>query len=635
MKALYLAFVVMVMSAILAGCKEEDQTLPDLILVQTNIDIPSDGGVVSVSYELKNPIIGGLISANAEVDWIAGYNYETEGEIRFSVEPNTEVEERTAVLAVCYGYEGEMIEKKVNLIQAAATTVLADYILEAKEASADYLGDAFSMNGELNYQLWLSDLPHTEDGVMAGGTYYSLDLFAPALKSVPQLAEGVYTISPISSMEAMTISAGDFTYMRKVNADGTADEFLVKLTEGTLSLKYEGENVLMELDATDADGKKHHVTYNGLVVYNDYSGTDMGYDALEADLDFKTFQMAAAYKSDVDGVMNVTIQLTDMQSDDMGFLIPPGTLLELSVYMPYSEDGSVAEGTYSVSKGCEAGTFYPGGMTPFFMFEGSYATVYGDDGSMVYGMCTDGTLKITGSSDNCTVEIDLITELGYHITTSYTGQLAIAMPGPISTLTDDYTLNLSSAKGLAFYCGDYYGTGGGNWIINLQPSDGITGDGLSADIVCPDLGVESGITTGRYTASESDIVSPGYYLKGYMDDGSLYGTIYMGNIAEGGYAQAYAPAVGGDFDITNNGDGTYDISFSFVDDKGYVWDGTWSGEVEVIENTQVSPLKSRAAVMNHGNMINGTYDYSKFLMKSTRNVYLKNKYVKRLCDVRK
>ena len=31
----------------------------------------------------------------------------------------------------------------------------------------------------------------------------------------------------------------------------------------------------------------------------------------------------------------------------------------------------------------------------------------------------------------------------------------------------------------------------------------------------------------------------------------------------------------------NNGDGTYEFSFEFVDDLGYTWDGTWSGAISV------------------------------------------------------
>lgn len=596
MKTLKLFLVFVALSAVLAGCKEKEVLSPDLKVGQKSISISSEGGVMSVDYELVNPVSDGKVSADAGVEWVTDYDCVTDGKISFTVAPNTGAEERKAVLVIRYEYGEDVIEKNVELRQYAVEVVAADYEFEATVSTADYLGDAFSMNGELNYQLWLSDLP-MDNGVQPGGTYYSLDVFAPALKSVPSLAEGEYVLSSSGSMEAMTVNVGDFTYMRKVKPDGSADEVYVALVEGTLSVGYEGENAVLELNAVDAEGKTHHVVFSGVPVYNDYSSTDMGYDALEYDLDFEVAQLSAVYKSDENGTMNVMIQFTDMQSDDSGFLITPGSILEMSLYMPYSEDGFLTEGTYKASGGGEKETFYPGGMTPFFMFEGTYVTVYGEDNSTVYGMCTDGSVTISGSNGNYSIEVDLVTENGFHVRTSYSGALQIKMPGPISTLTGDYTLDLSSAKGLAYYCGDYYKTGGGNWIVNLQPSDGVTGDGLSADIVCTGLDFKSGIVSGTYKASESDAVLPGYYLKGYMDQGSLYGTIYMGNISDGGFAQSYAPAVDGEFNIVNNGDGTYRIQFSFVDDKGFVWDGEWEGEIELIENTQSSRSMQRTSAV--------------------------------------
>ena len=54
----------------------------------------------------------------------------------------------------------------------------------------------------------------------------------------------------------------------------------------------------------------------------------------------------------------------------------------------------------------------------------------------------------------------------------------------------------------------------------------------------------------------------------------------MGDFNENGNPTSYAPAVSGDLNITNNGDGTYHISFEFLDDKGNTWDGEWSGSFD-------------------------------------------------------
>ena len=44
----------------------------------------------------------------------------------------------------------------------------------------------------------------------------------------------------------------------------------------------------------------------------------------------------------------------------------------------------------------------------------------------------------------------------------------------------------------------------------------------------------------------------------------------------------------GNLDITNNGDGSYTLSFDFVDDQGYAWDGSWSGTISTADYSYYS-----------------------------------------------
>ena len=53
----------------------------------------------------------------------------------------------------------------------------------------------------------------------------------------------------------------------------------------------------------------------------------------------------------------------------------------------------------------------------------------------------------------------------------------------------------------------------------------------------------------------------------------------MSGYNEEGYVNQFAPATEGDQVIVNNGDGTYQLTFSFLDDLGHTWDGTWSGTI--------------------------------------------------------
>ena len=67
--------------------------------------------------------------------------------------------------------------------------------------------------------------------------------------------------------------------------------------------------------------------------------------------------------------------------------------------------------------------------------------------------------------------------------------------------------------------------------------------------------------------------------------------------SEGASVDGFAPAVDGDIVVTNNGDGTYDISFECTDDIGNVWSGSWSGEV-VLED--YSGMRGTKATVSRG-----------------------------------
>ena len=77
------------------------------------------------------------------------------------------------------------------------------------------------------------------------------------------------------------------------------------------------------------------------------------------------------------------------------------------------------------------------------------------------------------------------------------------------------------------------------------------------------------------------------------------------------YYVEYAPAMSGDLDIVNNGDGTYEFTFSFLDDKGHTWSGHWSGNVRTLDYTtseaSIVPLRAaeeQAVRLNINNLNN-------------------------------
>lgn len=578
------------MAMSLNSCKEPDPappTPPSIeITAESDLTIAPEGGDYSVDYKISNEVDGGTVSASCPSSWITALDCSAAGTVKFSAQANEAEEERTAVLTITYSYDnGLSVKDSVNLIQSAAEIIepAYDYELNATLQSGTYYGDMFGI-GACNWMLYLSDKPVTSGYVEAGGTMYQFDIYGPAPDDSgnPVLPTGEYTLGEYGSTEAFTISPG-YTLGQKVSEDGVSLEMEARFTDGTLTVTAEGDGFTIVADMVDEEGKTHHIKYTGSLDFENMGGESTDYDVIKNDLNITATSASASYSSHEGDVMYTTLQFTDM-AVNAGYVTPPGTMFQLNVYMPFEETGRIAAGTYDVSSEETAFTIVPGYMWDMYgmlLPMGSYAQYFYDEENLAYGFITSGTMTVSeNGSDNITISCTLKTAEGYSLECTFTGALKVSgMPGPFSTLTGDYTLDLSNAVGSADYYGDYFGTGGGNWDISLTPSDGVTGDGMNIELVCEGLDFEAGIPSGTYKASASDIPAPGEYLVGTKSGTSLGGTLYMSGYNAEGYVTEFAPATEGDLVIVNNGDGTYQITFSFLDDLGHTWDGTWSGSI--------------------------------------------------------
>ncbi len=583
---------------VLTGCKEEplvpdgpgDGTSPELVINVTgeNIEIPAEGGDVEIVYELTNPVEGGSVSASCEAGWIVDLDWSTAGKVIVSAEKNDSGESRTATLIVTYSWDGGESADDASLVQPAAGAPSGEYDYEFEMTEfLGYFYEAYGNGGEDNYYVWVSDRPFSEDGYAeVGGTYYQFDMYA-APGTGPAIPSGTYTLGEEDMTAAMTFSS-DFSMYFYQGADETSTVELY-FTEGTLVVTADGGTYTFDAVLTDTEGKTHHVTYTGPAGLEGEDpdpdpDPEPGDGGLSGPVDFVASLAAAGYASDENGVMAVTMQFTDMEVDSEGYVIPPGAMLTAEVYMPFNEDGKLALGTYEVADTYEEYTVATG--IDFYGYTlGTYVVHYPDENTYETGLISSGTMEITGSRDFdlYTITCDFTTAEGVSVKCTYSGNMVVqGMPGPLSTLTGDYTLDLTGAMAEAAYYGDYYGTGGGNWMINIEPS-GDTGDALAVDFAVEGLDYSAGIPTGTYTAAATQYPEPGEYLVGYENGGYLYGTWYLNYVA--GELAGYAPAISGDLNITNNGDGTYELSFSLVDDLGYTWSGSWSGTIFTSDGT--------------------------------------------------
>ncbi len=589
----YLMPLFLALAPVLSCCEKEpdvNTSLPEIDLGKLmNLTVPMEGGEAVIEYRIVNPVEGGTISAEPTENWLGGFNYDTPGRIVFNVDENTADEDRSSIVTLTYTYdENESVTAQLNVIQASY-----DYVIDCTFMSGTYYGSQYGLNGEYNYYTILSDMEYN-DGAMDGGSYYAFDLYtasAPENPDNPLPAAGTYVLGEQGATADMTF-APDHTQALRTSVDGEV-VFDVGFTEGTLIISYDGGVMLAEASLTDETGMRHYLTYSGNPDYDNASGGSGGETVLNQDIDMEASQGAAVYVSgEVGGLMEVQLTFTDMEVDFFGYVVPPGSILNVDVFMHYDESGNIATGDYTLAGSSvpEAMSINPGEYFNYMgvtLTMGTYISYIDESENVFEGLISDGEMKVGGEPGNYTVECSFVTAEGYSVECSYNGALEVTgFPGPYSTLTDDYTLDLEGASGSAQFWGDYYGNGTGNWIVVLESAM----DVVQLELITEEVDFNAGLTSAVYTPSVDPVnPAPGEYVTGYLDGDYLMGTNYMETLE--GLIVGCAPAVSGDLSITNNGDDTYTISFAFTDDLGHVWDGEWTGVLD-FSNRSYAPERT-------------------------------------------
>lgn len=609
MKSMNAAITVLLCGALLtAGCNKDEKPQPEPVAPKLEItsgDITADpsGQECSVTYTITDKTGNGETTALCTADWIAELDCTAENTVTFTVLPNETGEERNTVLTVLYRHEGGEARDSVNVSQNAAVPGY-DYELNASVLTGTYYGTKYGVNGEYSYYTTISDVPYTDDGYgQPGGTYYVFDCFGPAPEDAgaPVIPVGTYTLGEPGTTAEFTFTpelSGAFT----AGDDGRPGPMYAIFAEGTMTVSEDGNGgYLIEAELLDTDGKTHHVIYSG------DSGTWRDdslppYGNIEEDVDFTAIAATAElYKAASDKtIMLVTMQFSDNTVDDNGDIPQTGNVLTVSAWLPYDASGAIASGKYNISSSFVGESFAleQGFMDYNGLAGGTYMTVYGEDAYPYYGFITSGTMTVTDLFGSYYISWDFTTDSGQKITGSYGGRLSVGMHDEaFSSLEGDITLDLTNVEATANYYGDWYTNGGGNWLLSLKPSFGVTeGDGMQVDLVAEALGFEAGIPAGTYTAGADGTPEPAYpaigeYRQGFLQYGGVMGgTGYMGGFDEMQQPSLLAPAASGDLTITANNDGTYTLTFCFLDDIGNTWDGEWTGFISLINSDPLAGL---------------------------------------------
>lgn len=288
------------------------------------------------------------------------------------------------------------------------------------------------------------------------------------------------------------------------------------------------------------------------------------------------------------GVGNYFIHLSDKGFDDNGYALAEAVYYTLDLYSDYYSGEQVAtlplpEGTYRLDKenSFAEGTF----SVAYSKFtrsdaECQFVEEYQFEEGELVVTATQSVLKVTINGKQHTVTFngkadvaDMRSATGEDVGGG--GDDAIEIPdGEFSTLTEDYTVNLSDH--MLIYCayGDYYATGINNYTFAIWPNEYV-GDFVQLDVMTStaDEALFSGVFDCGDESSEYSFL-PGYIAVdgnlGYMN-GSWYYT-------DDGVTMA--PFVGGELKVECRADGTASVEFAMLDDKGNTISGSWSGSME-------------------------------------------------------
>lgn len=469
------------------------------------------------------------------------------------------------------------------------TTVQADYEFTATMASGTYYGNRYSaQSDQMNYSICLSDRTVSEDNII-GGNFYFFDIYGeePADMEQVYVPEGTYKLGLSGTTEKGELDP-DYTYTYFTVDGSTYEE---NFTEGTLTVRNEGGETVCEALLTDTSGKTHHVLWQGTMDLT----IDFGEQALDRDLDFTATHADLSFLNLYNGILEVGMDLTDREIDENGEMTGPGSWIVLDFFQPYNEWNMLEDGIYTVKDTPnEAGTIMPGGSWYI-----SYAIYVDENGTMHRDNITEGHMSIEMSDpESYSITCNFITENGRSAKCSWSGYVEISgVPegGAQSTLTEDCALDLSGTKGTANYFSNSYGTEGLEWMINLFPE---TGTGIQIHLVSESSDPHDGIASGTYHVNTDGKPCPGEWRDGLIDGSYYIGGTWMLGTQNGQIdPTTVAPATDGKLEITNKGDGTYDIFFAFEDDheEPYVFSGEYHGELEIDYYTDAAAARPAMA----------------------------------------
>lgn len=602
MKNRFLKFVLLAFAISVVGCESDEDISPSLNFDgEESVNIESSQRKYSINYKIQNRVQGAEVTAASDATWLSDISVEpTSGTISFTAAENYDAE-RSAIINIEYkidyqelaGTEFEVKQAACEFSHTSELTKFSGYWMESYAGAADY------------YSITFSDKGWDENGVwLPGGIYYNLLILdeQPVDPYQPILRPGTYVLSDNGAVGVLDMAGSKYTK----NGAELSDRVEHYFKSGYVVVEETNGAYKITAKLTDDIGETHMVSYTGSVVLQGL----VKMPSIESDLNLVPNAAFAQYGRGDKEKMHCELRFSKQEISDIG--IPVDRIqLVTEIFLKYDKDGRLTPGIYPFTEPNESGlidgevgTIFPGIPSSFTsdptMVRGTYVKMFNETGQCDrIALLNKGTLTIEEQGEGYRITCDFTTEDGlYKVTMQYEGLLTIpSVPGRFSTLTGDYTLDLSNAVGTGTYFGDVYGNGSTAYSINLNPRDGQTGDGFMVEFVSKSFAYfNEPIPDGTFTAAPEDKTAmPGQFTQGRLDlsNGQLLGTVYVGGYAGPGMVGKVAPATSGSFNIRYLGEGIYIMDFKFLDDRGHTWNGSWQGKISLSDAAMnIFPVQS-------------------------------------------
>lgn len=400
-------------------------------------------------------------------------------------------------------------------------------------------------------------------------------------------------------MAAVTIIFGSQRTTVVVNQSGTPAEPVITLTSASkieleragqpVEISYTLENPSPEgytyakVDAdwiyridTSVEGKVTLYAATNTTSESRTANIEVGYESAsfdvvltqsgEGDYNFTATTMDGEYYGDFysPGAGNYFLKFSDRGFTPEGSTQPFGTYYRIDAYGEVFAD---EQGTITLPEG--EYTYDPESSYTTWTFVADYTDFFVNDKNGKHEKQKIESGKMVVKGGNITLEL-MINGVKHNVVYNGSTELVDARGdiNILSTLEEDYALDLSNHS-MVYACqGDWYDFGYMNWVLQIKPNDG-KGDCVQIDIITEYDDEESGFE-GNYTASEvraTNAFMLGWVYGGYLECSWFY-TVDQDELA---------PFRGGEITIKKNADDTYTVDIDVTDDIRNRIYGSWTG----------------------------------------------------------